>query len=1286
MKLKIGIVVLGLVLGCLAVAEALDEEVGGTSATATIKSPEDLRMLLREEQKKYAILAIPSTELYWSMRTDDIFVDWSEWPDSAKENAIAVLDENLIPRYEIHLWEDPETGNITIANAYGETMATLEPEEEFDSLGWAMDYFGFSAASKLTSFQQTIHASHHTALSLELTPILFAEVCAEIKEEEQALAMQEAFAIPMGGGMAMMSLPESPTNLVLAINGTNANSGVEIKIGYPETFTNRVEMYATTNLVEGDWEIVSSPLATTGQTSVAWTDTQTNLQFRAYRAGNADLDSDLDGLVDAREILLYGTSPDSPDSDGDFMDDAWELQYSLDPTNSLDMVLDPDHDMLPNVYEQYYGLNPGSNDSSSITKLRVDPDNPTVSNTYATIQEAFNASTAYSIIEITEGTYSGNWNTGLFFPDHPVMLMSDNWGTSKTTIVEYSNDFYDDIAAFIIDESQDNRTIVRGLTLRMDGEKDFQVGFWVGDGEPYSADGSVPFFDGVTVELGVSDVNIGYYCRDATGGSLVFNNCIIRGKRGKNHPLYGIYLIDSSTLKIGNCTFQDFAPEPYSYGVFFESTSGNYGGAANPVDVEIAGCAWDESFAASNAECFVRLENGVHYDVDVSDSIMPKEPSWFPPDTQSNLYITNALLSMGAHQTTNSRGINTGGATLTWYDFEGQPRDSYPDIGADEFGNFSTGDSDQDGLSDLEEATIHFSDMYDPDTDGDSVLDGIEVDDETSPTNMFNYMLTINGNATNQLNTNVTLRACCSHTSDVWNASASTTVDASGGFGFEDYLVDTTNGLWIQVLCDWNMNGVADSDEPLYQQTVVATGRQYACEFIIWDRDGDGVDDLSEYNCGTDPNDPEYYCITIFGTVSNHTHFSGAMGASLATGPAGEDIQVSTSITATNTFLFDHFMVTNAGPLTVHLFNDINSNIVHNAGELSVTNMMVVTGAVMEVEMELSLNTCDDDGDAILDFWEQRSGLDWTVEADAYLDPDNDGLYNLHEYWADTRVTVSNSGYAISDAMFAVDRKIAGLNPANSIRIFNADCYTTTNFVRNTNCWAYSYDLTCISPWNSLGQHERAGTLLTPRHVLFCAHLDFYVPEGHTVLFIDSSSSEVERSIIATEMLAHTNTATAYPDFVVGLLDSDVPTNMISSAKVLPDDYMDYIGNGQKLPSLCLDKEEKALVFDVQGTRIPNGNRLSTILKESTDASRGDFHEPLQGGDSGNPSFVVINDQLVLLTVWSSGLGAGTSVTDLKSEINTAIQNLDTQNNITNEYELTEIDLSGFEKLNLNGE
>ena len=125
------------------------------------------------------------------------------------------------------------------------------------------------------------------------------------------------------------------TNLQM-VTGSITNGVVEIEIGWPIFFTNNMEVFACTNLLEHDWQVVSSSLSTTGVTSVVWVDTDsTNHTQRFYIVGNADLDTDGEGLIDARENLLFGTDPSMPDSDHDGISDYDEVHanhgYEVEP-------------------------------------------------------------------------------------------------------------------------------------------------------------------------------------------------------------------------------------------------------------------------------------------------------------------------------------------------------------------------------------------------------------------------------------------------------------------------------------------------------------------------------------------------------------------------------------------------------------------------------------------------------------------------------------------------------------------------------------------------------------------------------------------------------------------------------------------------------------------------------------------------------------------------------------------------------------------------------------------
>jgi len=115
------------------------------------------------------------------------------------------------------------------------------------------------------------------------------------------------------------------TNLQMA-TGSSTNGLVELEVGWPASFTNNLEIFASTNLLERGWQVVSACLSTTGATSLVWVDTDsTTYAQRFYIAGNADLDTDGEGLVDARENLLFGTDPSMPDSDHDGISDYDEI-------------------------------------------------------------------------------------------------------------------------------------------------------------------------------------------------------------------------------------------------------------------------------------------------------------------------------------------------------------------------------------------------------------------------------------------------------------------------------------------------------------------------------------------------------------------------------------------------------------------------------------------------------------------------------------------------------------------------------------------------------------------------------------------------------------------------------------------------------------------------------------------------------------------------------------------------------------------------------------------------
>ncbi|XP_069112754.1 uncharacterized protein [Argopecten irradians] len=248
----------------------------------------------------------------------------------------------------------------------------------------------------------------------------------------------------------------------------------------------------------------------------------------------------------------------------------------------------------------------------------------------------------------------------------------------------------------------------------------------------------------------------------------------------------------------------------------------------------------------------------------------------------------------------------------------------------------------------------------------------------------------------------------------------------------------------------------------------------------------------------------------------------------------------------------------------------------------------------------------------------------------------------------------------------------AGVSANASKPIFSKQDHTHKIYQRNPNCWAHDLDLTPISPWNSNGKTRRAGTLLSPRHAVWARH--YNIRTNSTLRFVDRHNNVVDRTVVKTRAL-YTNTSAHQSflyghDMVVGLLDRDVPPS-ISFAKVLPRNFTALNPHREtiRLPVLSTDFEEKALVADFSAM---NG-RMASLVEPIRTSTRHLYYETKITGDSGNPSFFIIDNQLVFLFVFTyGGAGSGTSIQYNFDEINSIMSHLG------GGYQLTEMDLSHF--------
>jgi len=248
-------------------------------------------------------------------------------------------------------------------------------------------------------------------------------------------------------------------------------------------------------------------------------------------------------------------------------------------------------------------------------------------------------------------------------------------------------------------------------------------------------------------------------------------------------------------------------------------------------------------------------------------------------------------------------------------------------------------------------------------------------------------------------------------------------------------------------------------------------------------------------------------------------------------------------------------------------------------------------------------------------------------------------------------------------------------------------------WVRNPNCWLNGItNISCFSPAQRSGANwwQRGGTLITRKHALFAKHfVTSILPNGGTpLIFVDENNNAIRRNII---QYGYDST-----DIAVALLDSEVPAN-IKIAKVLAPNFTDYMNisiigsiydnyntqinsfrNVPLLYSVGLDQEEKAIVKIFNGCDLyGSGSSPNTVWFQLVSASDIDpnisytyygttapdprqfssFSEPIIVGDSGNPLFLIIDNELVILCSWWTSSG-GPFITNRYNEVNSIIESL----------------------------
>jgi hypothetical protein len=221
--------------------------------------------------------------------------------------------------------------------------------------------------------------------------------------------------------------------------------------------------------------------------------------------------------------------------------------------------------------------------------------------------------------------------------------------------------------------------------------------------------------------------------------------------------------------------------------------------------------------------------------------------------------------------------------------------------------------------------------------------------------------------------------------------------------------------------------------------------------------------------------------------------------------------------------------------------------------------------------------------------------------------------------------------------------------PGADRRLFSGFTAAPLSFIRNAASWVRVFNWTGVAAGiNGLGG-VGGGTLISRRHVLLANHVP-YPGRPFDIFFANKDSRTFTYKVTNIQQVGST-------DIAIGTLDRDADASL-NVYRVLPDSWTQYIANKVIPPTatyiaMGLNLSTQAFVLPVlytgQDRRVSTADvinivgGLAGVSIPAFEVARA-FGDGVRGGDSGNPIFAMLGDELVLLGGWYTGASGDSTV------------------------------------------
>lgn len=304
-------------------------------------------------QHFWAMLAVPCTNaVVYAKRGELHAFDPTGFPPGFLAALVPETYRDAVDVYRVSVAEDPVSRDRVIYNSDGLEIWRLPAPEGYDPLArmriiypWVFEEDTSWALEWRARLDPSRIRCEYLLMPLENLPTYAAALAERI--------YQRSLTLPANRFTMLVNTYAPASDAFVFTDIVVTNDIVDLELHLPDGTNCCVDLFWKESLLDPWWSLA---MTTPTETGTFRMQIACSLSNAFFRAGNADIDSDGDGIPDDRELLMYGTNPLLSDSDGDGLSDFDELFVCH--TNPL--LRDTDGDGMDDDEEARAGTDPNA--------------------------------------------------------------------------------------------------------------------------------------------------------------------------------------------------------------------------------------------------------------------------------------------------------------------------------------------------------------------------------------------------------------------------------------------------------------------------------------------------------------------------------------------------------------------------------------------------------------------------------------------------------------------------------------------------------------------------------------------------------------------------------------------------------------------------------------------------------------------------------------------------------------------------------------------------------------